>query len=176
MSVVEVPVCHDPLSDVVAAIAQALRELFSEKSSCPPLAGGSDKVRFFIGDGTPISAWHSHSSDVECGAPFLWVRLDRRYRSNSFPNPTTGTGMCRWPKVAAFEIGVARCAVSEVDPSWADYEEEFEVGLDDSWRLEKMSCRLAQLLDGHAVTVDTITPYGPSGGIIAWTATVYVQF
>lgn len=173
------PACTDPASGIIDAFTVALREVFDPASDCPPDGGGSTDVRFFAGDGAPLAAWDAHASGKHgCNAPFLWVRAMRRFRSLSFPAPTIATYPCDLPRVLAVEIGVGRCAVVDQQPSWSDYAVEAEVSLDDSWRVELALCRAAGALRaaGYAVGTDTIAPYGPDGGVVAWTAVAYVQF
>lgn len=174
---VAVPVCEDPALAVIDAVARVLAEVFSPDSSCPPIGGGCEVVRRFHGDGAPLSAWMSHSNTAGCEQPFLWVRLARRYRSAAFPSPTVVDDPCGHPRVIAVEIGAARCAVLDAEPPWEAYEHEFDTGLDDSWRLELALCRITKQLREQtpAVSVDAISPYGPDGGVVAWTAMLYIQ-
>lgn len=170
--------CIDPASEVVNKFVLALQVAFDPESECPPDGGGTTVVRFFAGDGAPLAAWDAHSQGGECKTPFLWVRVKSRFRSLHFPAPTVDVYPCALPRVLAVEIGVGRCAVVGAEPSWEDYATEAEVSLDDSWRIEKALCMAASALRAtdHAVSVDTVTPYGPEGGVIAWTAAAYVEF
>lgn len=170
----------DPVSDIINTVTRSLRGGFAPDSACPPLGGGSTDIRFFAGDGAPLAAWDAHASgtDIGCAEPFLWVRAMRRYRSKVFPTPALDTGPCALTKVVAIEIGVGRCAVVDAEPSWEDYAREAEISLDDSWRIERVLCHIAGVLQKktYEVGTDTIAPYGPEGGIIAWTGVVYVGF
>ena len=70
------------------------------------------------------------------------------------------------------EVGVARCA--DLDSSVKAT--EAEVALDDTWRISKALCLVSgQLQAEHQVGYDSIVPYGPEGGVIAWTALVYIS-
>src|SRR5687767_3156023 len=126
----------------------AMREAFDPASTYPPLGGGSTVVRAFAGDATPLAAVDMHINDTECGqAPFLWVRLARRYRSHSFPTPYVGKDGCAAQIVAAVEVGVARCAVISTDQvDWNALAEEAEISLDDSGRIELALCRASALM------------------------------
>ena len=169
----------DPADEVVRQFVRAMREAFSADSEFPPVGGGSDVVRFFGGDGIPLAAWNAHSADTDCSGPFLWVRLTRRYRSEQFPAPTTTGKNCAAPRVLAIEIGVGRCAVVDMEPTWEQYDLEAQISVDDSWRLELALCRAATFLTNSnvspSVATDSIVPYGPEGGVIAWLASAYVQ-
>lgn len=170
------PTCVDPASAVITVFIDLMRKVFGPDSSCPPDEPGVD-VRFFAGDGAPLAAWDAHSSGGNCSAPFLWVRLMRRYRTAAFPAQTTEVNPCGLGRVAVVEVGVGRCAVVDLEPSWADYAREAEMSLDDSWRIETVLCAAAKRLnnDGHRVGTDTIAPYGPEGGVVAWTGMAYVE-
>ena len=73
--------CTDPASEVVTVAMAVLREVFDPASPCPPDGGGTTTVRFFASDGG-LPYW-----DGTCREPFLWVRVQQRYRSTtaSFP-------------------------------------------------------------------------------------------
>lgn len=168
----------DPASAIINTITRSLRGGFTPDSVCPPPGGGSTDIRFFAGDGAPLAAWDAHASGQGCDDPFLWVRAMRRYRSKVFPTPVLDGSPCELPKVIVIEIGVGRCAVVDAEPTWDDYAREAEISLDDSWRIERVLCHASGILqrDGYLVSTDTIAPYGPEGGIIAWTGVVYVGF
>lgn len=171
---------EDPVSCVINAAICAVREAFSPESPLPPVGGGTSKVRVFAGDAAPLAAWDAHREDCECGEPFLWVRLMRRYRTHSFPTPYVGPDPCPKPIVAAIEIGVGRCAAMSMEGcDWTAYESEAEISLDDSWRVELALCRVIARLkkDGCSDTVatDAVIPYGPEGGVVAWIGTFYAQ-
>jgi len=168
---------------VLNNVITALKQVFAPDSSHPPLGGGTEKVRVFAGEAAPLSAVDLHLADEDCACgqqPFLWVRLVRRYRSRAFPQPYVGDDPCGSPVVVAVEIGVARCAVMFSDScEWEDYANEAEVSLDDSWRIELALCRAATLMKrancSDVVAFDSIIPYGPEGGVIAWYGTLYAR-
>lgn len=170
----------DPAEAVVNAFITALLQVYDPESECPALGGGTTDVRFFAGDGPALATFDAHtSSGKNCGVPFVWVRVARRYRTKNFPAPVLDEDpACGTRKVLAIEVGVARCAVVELQPTWAKYAAEAEVSLDDSWRIEGALCVAGGILRkaGHTVAVDTINPYGPEGGIIAWFANAYIDF
>lgn len=170
----------DPVSCTLNAVVTAMREVFAADASVPPLGGGTSKVRVFAGDAAPLSAWDAHRDDCNCTEPFLWVRLMRRYRSKTFPSPYVGPDPCPVPVVAAIEIGVGRCASMSLEGcSWTEYENEAEISLDDSWRIELALCRAGNLMKrsgcADLTASDAVIPYGPEGGVVAWIGTLYAQ-
>jgi hypothetical protein len=160
----------------LGAVIGALTDAFRPGSSFPP-AEPSDQVHFFAGEGPAMAAWNAHTDQPGCDEPFLWVRIMRRYRTQSLPNPTTDTNPCSWPRAVAVEVGVGRCAVTEENPDWSDYELEAATSLEDSWRIEQALCVAAARLqaDHYTVALDEIAPYGPEGGVVAWTGILYIQ-
>lgn len=165
---------------ILNKIICAMREVFDPASSYPPLGGGSTVVRAFAGDATPMAAVDFHVNETGCGNdPFLWVRLARRYRSQTFPQPYVGPDGCAAQVVVAVEVGVARCAVIETGdgPDWDALANEAEISLDDSGRIELALCRASALMKSANCSdmqaVDAVVPYGPDGGVIAWTGTIY---
>ena len=169
----------DPVSDVVQIVMGTLLEVFDPEQECPPTGGGSDTVRLFAGDGAPLAAWDAHAAGSGCKQPFLWVRAMRRYRSKQFPTPTVAVD-CKLDRVVPIEIGVGRCAyVPDGDRvRWSEWADEAAISLSDSWRIEQALCTAtARLTDAsHAVGTDTLSPYGPEGGVVAWTAVLYVSY
>jgi hypothetical protein len=169
----------DPALEVVAAATAALAALFSPTSQCPAEVGTTDAIRFFAGDGAPLAAWDSHATQG-CDEPFVWVRAMRRYRSRDFPGPTIGMNPCGLTKVIAVELGVGWCAVVDQEPRWADYAREAAVSMDCAWRIEEALCNASQRLtrdhSERQTGTDTITPYGPEGGVIAWTGVLYASY
>ncbi|MGV0738236.1 hypothetical protein ABQF35_14250 [Mycobacterium syngnathidarum] len=170
------PNCIDPATEAVAVAMGALREAFDPAGPCPPDGKGSNTVRFFASDGG-LPFW-----DGMCKEPFLWVRVQQRYRSTAadFPSAVVGNSVCGQGsiRVLALELGVARCSSHEASPTWTKLEKEAEISLDDSWRIEKALCRIVGRLrsKSRAVGTDSIAPTGPEGGVMAWTGVVYVQF
>lgn len=171
----------DGASCILNGVICALREAFTSESSYPPIGGGTDRVRVFAGEAAPLSAVDMHINECGCGNdPFIWVRLMRRYRTRTFPQPYVGEDPCGSPTAVAIEVGVARCAAMyEEGCDWTAYEAEAEVSLDDSWRIDLALCRAAATLKksgcSDAVAMDAVVPYGPEGGVIAWTGTLYVR-
>lgn len=171
---------EDLASCAITAAVAAMKEAFTAESPQPPLGGGSSKVRFFAGDAAPLAAWDAHRSECECDEAFLWVRLMRRYRTQNFPTPYVGPDPCGAPIAIALEVGVGRCAsMSLEDCGWTEYENEAEISLDDSWRIELALCRAAgKMKQEHCAdltAIDAVLPFGPEGGVIAWVGTMYVQ-
>jgi hypothetical protein len=157
----------------------AMREVFDPNSSNPPLGGGTNTVRVFAGAATPLAAVDIHVNDCGCdGDPFLWVRLVNRYRSKTFPQPYVGADNCATQIAVGVEVGVARCAVISTEGAdWKALAEEAEISLDDSGRIELALCRAASLMRSSSCSdmqaIDAVVPYGPDGGVIAWTGTLY---
>jgi hypothetical protein len=172
------PCAPDPLTKVINIVVGALLQVFDPDQDCPPLGGGSDTVRIFAGDATPLAAFDAHTAATNCAQPFLWIRTMRRYRSKVFPNPTLALD-CDLPKVAAVEIGVGRCsATTDQQPSWEDWAEEAAVSTSDAFRIEGALCiATATLTDqGHSAGSDLINPYGPEGGVVAQIANLYATY
>lgn len=174
----------DSSSCVINHLIAAMKEAFDPNSSNPPDGGGSEVVRLFAGEAIPLAAWNAHAAESrnnrgECGDPFLWVRLTRRFRTQTFPAQFVGPAPCGLPVVLALEVGVGRCAIVDLEPTWDDYANEAEISIDDSWRIELALCRaLSKALEDECATntaVEAIVPYGPEGGVIAWMGTAYVQ-
>jgi hypothetical protein len=159
--------CHDRASDVVNTVITALKDVYGPGLDCPPLGGTTTTVRFFAGDGAPIE-------EIHCDSPLLWVRLMSRHRSVDFPEPDLIASPCGAMDVIVLEVGVARCA--DMDPTASVRAGEAEIALDDTWRISKAMCLVSsRLKNDHLVGTDVIEPYGPEGGVIAWTSTLYVS-
>lgn len=171
----------DPALEVTDAAVAALLEWFRPDSVCPAKVGTTETVRLFAGDGAPLAAWDAHAAgSTGCKEPFIWVRLMRRYRSQTFPAPTINTNPCGLTRVVPVEMGVGWCAVTDQEPTWAQWAAEAVISQDVSWRMEEAVCMAAQLLtndsSGRLTGTDTITPYGPEGGVIAWTGVLYASY
>lgn len=164
---------------ILNELISALREAFDPDSSLPPIGGGTTNVRLFAGDAVPLAAWDAHNADESCDHPFIWVRLVRRYRTQQFPAPYVGPAPCGMPSAVAIEVGVGRCAVVDAEPSWEQYANEAEISIDDSWRIDLALCRAMSKIEanecGLSTAIDSVVPYGPDGGVIAWIGTGYVQ-
>lgn len=159
--------CTDPASAAVTTVMNALRAVYAADSDCPPLGGSSTEVAFFAGDTAMLD-------EVLCEHPLLWVRLASRHRSEFFPEPSITVAPCGALDVIVLEVGVARCA--DLEPTRAAHATEAEIALDDTWRLSKAICLASRDLDNdHHVGADSIVAYGPEGGLIAWTATLYIS-
>lgn len=176
---VTAPHCVDDASAVVNQFISSMLKAFDPNSECPPLGGGSTTVRFFAGDGA-LPSWNPHGTG--CDEPMLWVRVAHRYRSKigSFPTAYVGDASCGNADIRralAVEVGVGRCTTMDADPDWDTLSQEAEISLDDSWRIEQVLCHAAKRLQSpqRAVAIDTVAPFGPEGGLIAWTGMAYVQ-
>lgn len=179
----------DGANCIINAAVRALREAFDPNSEHPPDGGGSTRIRFFAGDAAPLTAFDTFAQSEDdggcgCEGPFLWVRLMRRYRTDTFPQPYVGDAPCDKPRVIAVEIGVARCAVvfdpdAPQDCDMSAYESEADISLDDSHRIELALCRAARIMKAEncsdMVATDVIAPFGPEGGAVAWIGTLYAR-
>ena len=161
----------DPAIEIINTVSDALAAWFT-----PPGTDEVPPIRFFAGDGPALAAWDSHASGG-CDQPFVWVLAQRRYRSQEFPHPTIDATPCGLTKVLALQVGVGRCVDTSEIPKWATYQAEAELSLADSFRIEQALCLSAQRLtaDGFSVATDTLIPFGPEGGVVAWTAVIYVS-
>lgn len=170
--------CTDHLSEVIDVVIVYLKKVFAPDAACAVVGGGSTIVRLFACETTPLASWDANAENDACAEPFLWVRLAQRYRSKNFPEPMIDTKPCSGERVAELEIGVGRCTSLEAQTDWAAIAQETEVSIDDSWRIETALCAAAAKLsqDGHNAATDTVVPYGPEGGITAWSGIIYVSF
>lgn len=173
---------EDPANCIINYTMSALRAFFTPTSEQPPIGGGTDVIRLFAGDALPIEAWDFFRSEQgdDCSEPFAWVRLVRRYRSQTFPAPYAGDGPCGFPVVIVVELGVARCAAAlREDCDWDCYRTEAEISADDSWRIERAMCYAAQKMRSEncspAIGFDAVVPYGPDGGVVAWSGSLFAQ-
>ena len=170
--------CHDTASDIIDTFTVALRKAFNPNDPvCPPLGGGSTTIYFLAGDGG-LPPWNP-----TCDEPFLWVRAANRYRTRTteFPAAYIGDKNCTNPDltpVLAIEIGIMRCTTLLDEPDWNRLTNEANISLDDSWRIEKALCVAATTWrrKDRLVATDTVTPFGPDGGVTAWTGMAYAQF
>lgn len=161
--------CADPASAVITEVMNAMKAVFDPASPCPPVGGGSKVVMFFAGDGAPID-------EVNCDRPTLWVRLVARFKSVIFPEPAPMVSPCGGLDVIQIELGIVRCSRMGGDITRAQQSVESEIALDDSWRLGKVMCAVASVLDPATnIGTDMVVPYGPEGGLIAWTTNMYVS-
>lgn len=170
----------DPAINVISVFVDAMRRAFNpDDTIAPPTGGGSKNVRVFAGDGVlPPSLIQA----TGCDTPLLWVRAAQRYLSEPKSFPSVRVRMPDECEDTGFhtlgvEIGVGRCSSMESGPTWDDLAAEADASLDDSWRLslalDLAACDLRSKV--RAFAADTIAPYGPEGGVIAWTAVAYVQ-
>ena len=167
----------DNAREVIDTASAVLLEFFGPREVAPALVGKVDTVRLFAGDGIPLAAWNSITG---CNDVFAWVRVMRRYRTRQFPNPTIDASPCGLLKAVAVEVGVASCASMDESPRWSDYAREADESMDTAWRLEEALCMMSHRLradDSERLTgVDTVTPYGPDGGVLAWTGILYATY
>ena len=161
-------------------VAEQMRCVFSEAQTTPPLGGGTEHVRFFAGEGMPAVAWAGHLSSCGCEGPLLWMRVVRRFRTSELPDERPGTRDtgCPEPMAITIETGVMRCAVMDAEPTWEQWDHEAQVQLDDSFRLDRALVRAADKIEqtvAYSTLVAAGEPYGPEGGVIAWSQWLHIQ-
>jgi hypothetical protein len=172
------PPVNDEASNVVNSFIAAMLAAFNPNDAVmPPLGGGSETVRFLAGDVIPLELWDAHTDASNCNEPFLWVRMTRRFRTVSFPSAETGEVDCNMPRVISLEIGVGRCSALQAEVNWPEIQTEAEISLDDSWRVELALCHVVTQMkeQGRMIAIGEIVPFGPEGGVIAWSATAHVK-
>lgn len=167
----------DNAREIIDTARAVMLEFFGDRDTAPALIGTVDTVRLFAGDGIPLAAWNSIAG---CGDAFVWVRVVRRYRIREFLTPTIDIAPCGLLKAVAVEVGAASCASMEETPRWEDYAREADESMDTAWRIEEALCVMSRRLkrdDSERLTgVDTVTPYGPDGGVLAWTGILYATY
>ena len=157
-------------------------DYFNNELENAPIGGGIDSiedVQFFAGDGIPLSYFQSFTDGGNSCSPFLWVRLTSRFRTETFPVPHVGPAPCGMPRAVKIETGISRCAVNEAEPTRDELAREAEIELDDSNRVDLALCRGLNLAKKHGcvnmTAIETVIPFGPEGGIIAWLGLAYAQ-
>ncbi|UXE04397.1 hypothetical protein SEA_FUNSIZED_26 [Mycobacterium phage Funsized] len=167
----------DNVREIVTTAQAVMLEFFGPRDTAPALAGQVSEVRLFAGEGIPLAAWNSIGG---CGDVFAWVRVLRRYRTRAFPTATIDAAPCGLAKAVAIEVGLASCASMDEQPRWEDYAREADESMDTAWRLEEALCVMSRRLkldDSERLTgTDTIVPYGPDGGVLAWTGVLYATY
>ncbi|ADD81128.1 gp23 [Rhodococcus phage ReqiPine5] len=173
---------HDPLSCAVDHTIYSLKRLFANDSPDPPLGGGTDDVKFFHADEIPLAWFNAHlGGDCDDADPFIWVRVISRYKSSNFPAPDLG-GACS-QNAAEIEVGIGRCSYlgEDGDVDFDKLRTEANISLDDSRRIEKALCLAsARMLKAgnqcaNNTARDIVVPIGPDGGVVGWSASIYVQ-
>lgn len=169
---------HDPVNDVVVIVRDALAAWWHPDQN--PLGGGTTTVHLLAGDIVPLAMWDAHSAGGQnCREPFAWVRMMQRFRTKQFPAQSIDTGPCTGTPVAAIEVGVGRCATLGETIDWKAVDNEAAISREDSRRLELMLCGTAKKLQDDLtaqVGIDTLNPYGPEGGVTAWTGILFVSY
>ena len=177
------PVTHDPVLPAIGIVMGALQDAYSPASSFPPVKG-TDTVHFFAGQAAATAVWNPSAAALTdwadtsgCEEPFLWVRLDTRYHAGVLPNHVVET-TCDTPRAVAVEVGVGRCAVIDLQPSWDDYDTEAALSLEDSWRLEcaKRAAAARLRAANYIVALEDVVAFGPEGGIIGWSGMIHIQY
>lgn len=166
----------DPLQEVVDIVKTAVLSSFNPDSEFPPAGGGSTTCRVVAGDVVALEMWDAHAQGTDCAEPFLWERVMRRFRSKTLFSPTIALA-CDTARVVEIEIGVARCSALRAEPDWDELAVEAEISLDDCFRVEVALCRAQTALKDAGFTsgTNTIVPYGPEGGVVAWRGTLFVS-
>lgn len=169
----------DPAVTILGYVVESLRLAFDPKSATPPLGGGTPSIRLVGGDGIPQAYFHPYR-EAGCSEPLVWVRLVRRYYTELLPEESgrTTTG-CARPAALTVEAGVLRCSTMDPDPPWTDIEREALTQLDDGYRVDAAMRRAMKCARDEHRAHDTYLspgePWGPHGGVIAWTQWVHVQ-
>lgn len=170
---------EDDASHVINTFMAVMLEAFDPNDSVqPPLGGGSTTVRFLAGDMIPLELWDAQvMGDAACAEPLLWVRMTRRFRFKNFPASSNEAVACSLPRAIGIEIGVGRCCALETTTDWTVIQTEAEVSLDDSWRIELALCRASSQMKAQdrLISIGDVTPTGPEGGVVAWSATAVVK-
>ena len=174
----------DPARAILDEFVTAMGAAFNPNDAvATPKGGGTSNVRVFAGEGELPASLIVNTGSGECVEPLVWVRLAQRYlaRDTGFPDAFTGRLGCGEADVhpaLAVEVGVGRCSTMEDDPAWDTLADEADISLDDSYRL-MLGVELARVrLQGwaRAFAADTVAPFGPHGGVIAWTGMAYVSY
>lgn len=169
----------DRAMTILGYVVESLRLAFDPKSATPPLGGGSPHIRLLGGDGIPAALFHPYR-EAGCKEPLLWVRLVRRYYTELLPEESgRSTSGCARPQAMTVEAGVMRCSTMDPEPEWSDIEREALTQLDDGYRIDAALCRAMQCARDEHRALDTYMaagePWGPNGGVIAWTQWAHVQ-
>ncbi|MGI5216261.1 hypothetical protein [Nocardia sp. CA-290969] len=164
---------------VVGLMAEAMKRAFTNGQTTPPFGGGTDTVRFFAGDTMPLAVWNGYASGGNCGDPLAWVRVVRRFRTTQLPEERRDQkSECTETKALTVEAGIMRCAVTEPEPDWDALEKEALAALDDSVRIDQaLVWAMADIEEKVALStmIAAGEPYGPEGGVIAWTQWAHIQ-
>ena len=177
----------DPALPLLVHTTEALATLFGPSDDCPPLIGSTENVRTIAGDGLPLEAWDAHKGGGRkgggCAEPFIWQRVRRRYRSTNFPHPAISTSPCAALRVIELELGVGWCAEigsERGQVAWERLDAEATKSMDVAWRLEEALCLAAKKIsddeEGRHTGTDTLVPYGPDAGVIAWSGILYASY
>lgn len=168
---------HDPSQEFVTELMNVVRAVYHPDSNYPPIGGGTTQVHLVSGEGPswdPMAGRIGEQDGEKCPNPFVWVRLLSRYRSESFPEPST-TVSCPGISVLALEVGVGRCVNIDAEVDWRVIAQEAEWGIDDAYRLDKIACVLSGYLANRAlVAAEPAVPEGPDGGGIVWSSNVFI--
>lgn len=133
---------------------------------------------------------HRPGTDVALDGLFVgdcvglaWVNVIRMFRTTEFPAESDRLAPCTGSPAVTIQVGAARCVATVDDQGYPPTAEAMEhdalVGLDDAHRLEVALCRASKACDDlnltHAATWSAVEPIGPSGGVLAWVATITFQ-
>ncbi|MGA6208058.1 hypothetical protein ACPESR_25225 [Nocardia testacea] len=169
----------DPAIVVIGLMAAGLRRAFTEDQTTPPMGGGAQTVRFLAGDALPGAVWNAHRTGCDCEKPMIYLRVVRRFRTSQLPEERRDQKSgCDEPRALTVEAGIMRCAITDAEPEWDDLEQEAFVALDDSFRLDQaLVWAMADIEEKVALSTMLAAgePYGPEGGIIAWTQWAHIQ-
>lgn len=164
--------------EVVGTIIEAMRTQFTSDAATEPLGGAVPTIEHRPGADVALDGL-----EYENCAGIVWVNVLRMFRTTEWPQESDSMSACRGTLAVVVQVGAARC-VSTVDssgfpPTPEDMERDALVGLDDAVRLERALCIAARWLEqrgiGNGSVVGSSEPYGPAGGVLAWTKTLNVQ-
>lgn len=159
------------LAPTIGLILEELRVVFCDEDN-PPLGGVVPEVEHRPGSDVALDGL----MDGNCPG-IVWVNCHRIYTTTEFPAETDNPRPCTGQNAAAIQLGAARCCATVDDrgypPSPADMERDALIGLDDAHRLKVAACRAIRRAKDLDLIDDAVQsalePYGPAGGILAWT-------
>lgn len=167
---------QDKVPVLAGLIVEKLAEFF-DPSHNAPLGGGTQIVHVIAGEYPIAPAWGGEDGECDCNDPFIWVRVQSRFRTKDFPVPLVRQTDCSSTAVT-IEVGVARCAPDDLTPE--QQEKQAFVQWDDAFRLDLALCAAMGVARNQGVALNTALnpgePFGPEGLIIAWLQTVTAQF
>lgn len=165
----------DPTVTIIGLAVTRLREVYAADASVPPLGGGTDQVWILAGAEVVPPPWVATEDGGDC-APYLWVRLVRKWRTTEFPNEMIAAG-CNVAQAITIEAGIARCHPEDADIG--EIEEIAAIQWDDAWRIDRALCgAMADAKKAGAAGEAALgpgEPFGPEGLVIAWSQLAFAE-